>query len=156
VRFFRISNAAFSTPAAAFSGIGASKTDHRWSWGRSTTRAVYCSDTLSLACLECLVHVRPLPRISTPSVYYSIEVPDALLESPARTRLPQGWDAAVATAGSRDFGSRFLEEKRAVGLVVPTAILPEGLNVLLNPNHSDFKLSWVEGPKTFRFDTRLE
>ena len=155
MRFFRISNAAFSTPSAAFSGIGASKADHRWSWGRSTTRAVYCSDTLSLACLECLVHIRPLPRLFIPSVYYVIDIPETQLEKPPLSKLPGGWDATLATAATRDFGSRFLEEQRAVGLVVPTAILPEGLNVLINPLHPHFQLSWVKGPLVFKFDTRL-
>lgn len=156
MKFFRIANAAFNTTAAAFSGIGASKADHRWSWARPATRAVYCSDTLSLACLECLVHIRPLPRLFAPAVYYAVEVPDDLLERPDRTTLPRGWNAPVAPAAARDFGTQFLTEQRAVGLVIPTAILPEGANVVINPLHPAFKLEWVTGPYVFRFDGRLE
>ncbi len=154
--FFRIARAADATAAAAFSGLGATLASHRWTWARPQLRAVYGSDSLPLACLEVLVHLRPSPRTFRRSVYYEIEIPDGQLERIAQERLPAGWDRAVPVAATRDLGTAFLEQKRAVGLVVPTAILPLGSNVLLNPLHPSFSLRWVRGPWAFRFDGRLE
>jgi RES domain-containing protein len=116
---------------------------------------VYCSDSLALAALEMLVHLRPLPRIFTPCVHYVVEIPAKMLERPKPSTLPPGWDADVAVAASRDFGSAFLSSRRAVGLIVPTAIIPEGANVVLNVAHEAFDLKWVSGPFAFNFDRRL-
>lgn len=116
---------------------------------------MYCSDSLALAYLECLVHIRPLPGNFAGSIYYVVEIPDAQLERPARAALPAGWDAAMAGKASRDFGTEFLRSRRAVGLVVPTAIQPLGLNLLLNTLHPAFDLKWVRGPHPYPFDGRL-
>lgn len=156
MRFFRIARAGLDTPARAFSGLGASKANHRWTWGRPAMRAVYCSDSLALACLECLVHVRPLPRHFAPGFYYILDLPDRHCRRPATSELPGGWREPVVPPGVRDFGTRFVADQSAVALVIPSAILPVGLNALVNPLHPHFRLDWVEGPHPFKFDERLE
>ena len=156
MRFFRIARAGLETAARAFSGLGASKANHRWTWAGPAMRAVYCSDSLALACLECLVHVRPLPRRFAPGSYYIVDIPDRHLERPKVPALPDGWRDPVVSARVRDFGTRFIVEQRAVGLVVPSAILPVGLNVVVNPLHPHFQLDWADGPHPFEFDERLE
>ncbi len=156
MRFFRIARASLNTAATAFSGLGASKANHRWTWGRPALRAVYCSDSLALACLECLVHVRPLPRRFAPGCYYTIDIPDRHFEQPRVSVLPDGWRDPVVSARVRDFGTRFLVAKAAAALVVPSAILPVGLNAIVNPLHPHFRWSWIEGPYSFNFDERLE
>jgi len=156
VIFFRIARAADDTPQAAFSGLGATQAAHRWTWARGHLRAVYGSDSLPLACLEVLVHLRPSPRIFPLRVYYEIDLPDEHLQRLKPEQLPAGWNRAVPIAATRDLGTAFLEQRPAVGLVVPTAILPLGSNVVVNPLHPAFSLRWVKGPWPFRFDGRLE
>jgi len=155
LRFFRISRVKYDTPATAFSGEGASKVAHRWNSPGSAIRAVYCSDTLALACLECLVHIRPLPRAFPGSLFFEVDIPDALLERPPIEALPPDWDSSVPGNAARHFGMEFLLTRRAAGLVLPTAIQPLGFNVLLNPLHPSFDLNWVKGPFDYRFDSRL-
>ncbi len=154
--FYRISRAKFDRPATAFSGEAASKIAHRWNHPSPDIRAVYCSDSLALACLECIVHIRPLPRIFPASVYYTVEIPDNMLEIAHRSALPLGWDHEVAASQSRDYGMAFLRERRKPGLVVPTAIQPVGMNVILNPLHLSFELTWIKGPFWYEYDKRLE
>lgn len=154
--FYRIVRAQFGTAAAAFSGLGAAKVSHRWNWAKPHLRAVYASDSLALACLEVLVHLRPLPRPFAPSVYFTIEIPEKYLERPAGRAWPRGWRNPVPQPGPRNYGTRFLEERRAPALVLPTAIQPLGWNALINPSHPDFTLAWVTGPHPYAFDTRLE
>lgn len=154
--FYRIARAHLDRPATAFSGEPASKVAHRWNHADPDIRAVYCSDHLALACLEVLVHVLPLPYSALPAgVYYTVNVPDALLEIPDRAALPAGWDSVVPGNPSRDYGTAFLRERRAVGLVVPTVVQPEGRNVILNPLHPQFDLAWVQGPDVYPYDGRL-
>lgn len=155
MRFYRIARAAFSTPSAAFSGLGAARVSHRWSWADTGARAVYCSESLALACLETLVHLRPFPRRFPPSVFYTAEIPDRHIEHADAADLPAHWNDPVAPAGARNFGSTFLRESRAVALLLPTAIVPVGSNVLVNCIHPDFNLQWVDGPRPFIYDGRL-
>jgi RES domain-containing protein len=155
VTFYRIARAKFDRPAIAFSGEAASKIAHRWNHPSPDIRAVYCSDSLALACLECVVHIRPFPRNLPPSVFYTVDVPQEMLEVAGRADLPGGWDSEVAGSESRDFGTAFLREGRAVGLVVPTVIQPLGTNLILNPLHPSFSLAWVHGPVPYAFDRRL-
>lgn len=154
--FYRIARARFDTPTSAFSGEPASKVNHRWNSAASDIRAVYCSDSLALACLECLVHIRPLPRTLPPSVYYRVEIPDTQLSLPKPSELPPGWDAELAGKASRAYGMAFLRARHHAGLVIPTVIQPLGQNLLLNPLHPAFTLKWVQGPFPYRYDGRLE
>ena len=155
MRFYRISRAVFSTPVLAFGGLGATKASHRWTWAEAGLRAVYCSESLALACLEMLVHIRPVPRRFPASVFYTVDIPEADLERPPRSALPRGWDAVVPSPAARDFGTAFLRQRRAVALVVPTAIVPLGFNAVVNPLHPGFRLDWVEGPEPYNYDRRL-
>ena len=156
MRFYRIARAAQDTPKAAFSGLGAANAAHRWNWPGPNVRAVYCSENLALACLETLVHIRPSPRKFPPSVFYTVDLPEELYERPHPGSLPAGWDTIVPSSATRDFGTAFLSENRAVALIIPTIILPVGLNALINPRHPKFRLSWVRGPHAYRYDGRLE
>jgi RES domain-containing protein len=156
VIFYRIARAQFDRPETAFSGEPASKVAHRWNHPSPDIRAVYCSDSLALACLEIIVHVRPLALGAIPaSVYYTVDVPNDMLEVPDRATLPVGWDNEVAGNASQDYGMVFLRARRAAGLVVPTVIQPLGVNVVLNPLHPAFSLAWVRGPYLYPFDGRL-
>jgi RES domain-containing protein len=155
VKLFRLARAdRAKTALEAFSGDGSAKYPGRWN--HKGDRTIYCSDNLAGACLETLVHIRPLPRVFPTSVFFEFEVDDALLEKPDLAALPQSWKDPVVTNETRDFGSEFLKSSRAVGLLIPTAVIPLGWNVLLNPCHMKFDLTNVRGPLPFYYDPRLE
>lgn len=155
MKLYRIAKAGRATTAlAAFSGDGAARYPGRWN--RKGVRAVYCCDTLAGACLETLVHIRPLPRLFPPSVFFEVEIDDALLEKPGVAALPAGWHAPVATNETRAFGADFLRSNRAVGLLIPTIVIPRGWNAVLNPCHPKFRLGNAKGPFPFYYDPRLE
>jgi RES domain-containing protein len=156
MRLYRIANATFAdTAAKAFSGLGVTYATGRWNWKRDDIRAVYLADSLALACLETLVHIRSRPRVFPRSVYYAVDVPDALIEHPVA--LPAGWADDVSQASSRNFGTEFLLSGRAAGLAVPTVVQNVGTNVLLNVRHPSFELAWVStGPLPYEYDARLD
>lgn len=137
----------------ALSGEGARLFGGRWN--HKVAPMVYCSSSLSLAALEVLVHTDP---INLPSDLVTVEaaipshVPITQLEEPA---LPDEWAKTPGPTGIKDLGTRWLESAEAAVLVVPSAIIPEEKNILLNPLHPGvFEISHRE-VRAFLFDSRL-
>ena len=151
VRIYRICPAAQNTALAAFGGKGAEKFGGRWN--PAGVRVAYASDSLALACLETLVHITPYPRTFPLSLYYYADIPDRVIERPAT--LPHGWNAPTGGADTKEFGARFAAEMRSVVLAVPSAILPVGVNFVVNPLHPGFDPATIKGPFPFVFDSRL-
>ncbi len=73
----------------------------------------------------------------------------------APSELPANWRRYPAPDALADLGTRWAHELRTPVLAVPSAVIPQELNYLLNPRHSDFKRIRVGKPEAFRFDPRL-
>ncbi len=116
---------------------------------------VYASAHLSLAVLEALVHTDPdaLPDDLTA---FEVEVPDGLaVERVEVEDLPEAWAHGVECPVCREIGERWTSEGRAVALIVPSAVVPEEANVLLNPRHPAAAGVRVAVSRPFAFDPRL-
>lgn len=117
------------------SGAGAKATGGRWNAAGSAV--VYSSQTRALACLETVVH---LNAGGLPMNRYLVEVTipyDLWTNSQMTTSacLPVGWDAEPAGRTSIEFGTNWLRSGSSALLLVPSAIVPEEFNVLINPQH---------------------
>jgi len=88
---------------------------------------LYAGSTLSLACLEMLVHLPP-NQIPIDLVYSWAE----LKETPAAA----DFRGDVADQDSTRFGQRWATGVEAAAIRVPSVIIPIEFNVLLNPTHS--------------------
>lgn len=131
----------------AFSGNGGLYGVGRWhNRGRPI---VYVASSLALATLEILAHINRAQNIGE-FVSWTIEVPENLVERPV---LPTAWSENLEI--SRAFGDAWLQAKTSVALIVPSVIVPSENNVLLNPLHADFDVSWIRGgPFAVKFDPR--
>jgi len=137
--------------AEAFSGEGARKYGGRWnSRGRL---AVYTSGTLSLATLETLVHLNP--PITRPYLVYPLEFDAKLVHRPDPASLPSGWSSSPVPPITQRVGDQWLEKMISVVLAVPSAIIPQETNYILNPAHRDFRKIRIMKPDRFVFDSRL-
>lgn len=137
--------------AGAFSGEGAGTYGGRWnSRGRL---AVYTSGTLSLAALETLVHLNP--PIALPYLVYPVEFDAKLVHRPDPASLPSGWRSSPVPAVIQRVGDQWLEKMISVVLAVPSAIIPQETNYILNPAHRDFRKIRIMKPDRFVFDSRL-
>jgi RES domain-containing protein len=117
-------------------------------------RVAYTSESLPLALLELLVH---LDGVQAPDLRaYAIDVPDRALAKVDLAALPPGWDEDPPPDVLCDVTGRWLAEGSAPALGVPSAIVDEGWNVLLNPGHSHWRgsLRPVES-RPFEIDGRL-
>lgn len=137
------------------SGTGAKVTGGRWNTPGAAV--VYTSQTRALACLETVVHVNagglPLNR-------YLVEVtiPDAVWANARWTyavSLPVGWDAEPAGRASIEFGTNWIRSGASALLVVPSVIVPEELNVLINPQHADSLTIAAVKTRKWLYDPRL-
>jgi RES domain-containing protein len=150
VRLHRISLAQHSIGAAdAFSGRGGLYGKGRWhTLGHLI---VYASENTSLAMAESLVHIQRSNNIE-PFNRWEIDIPDAMIA--AAPALPAGWRTNLAV--TQAFGDAWLAAQSSVGHFVPSAIVDNEMNCLINAAHPQFSLTWVvSGPHPFAFDSRL-
>lgn len=118
---------------------------------------VYLSPSLSLAALEVLVHadVEDLPdRFAA----CSLDVPAGLtaaVEVVDPGRLSADWRGESPPPELRSFGDAWVREARSVLAQMPSVIIPEEHNFLLNPSHPDFKKLAVRPSRVFHFDPHL-
>jgi RES domain-containing protein len=137
--------------AAAFSGQGAAKFAGRWN--SRGVAVVYTSATRSLAVLETLVHLNP-PVIFNYRII-RIEFDDDLVETPKAAILPSDWKTEPPPLSTRKLGDDWVRSFRSPILAVPSAIIPEETNYLLNPAHPNFKEIAIGKPTPFALDPRL-
>jgi RES domain-containing protein len=139
-------------PYAALDGEGGRRASARWhTRGRPI---VYTASHLSLAVLELLVHIDP-GEIPTDLVALTIDVPDDIrVETLDVGSLPADWRAPEHEA-CRRAGDAWLASLRTMVLRVPSAVVPEEHNFLLNPLHPDAARARVAARRLFTFDLRL-
>jgi len=130
-------------PYADLSGEGARRFGGRWN---STGRPViYAAADAALAVLEVRVHL-DLPPDLLPEDYVLMALD---LDGIRAERLAEMPDDA------RAFGDAWLAEGRSAVLDVPSALVPESRNVLLNPAHSESARARIASIRPFAFDRRL-
>ena len=137
--------------SAAFSGEGARLAGGRWN--HPGTAVVYVSGALSLAALELFVHLDALAHHTLRLVSIPVSIPDDLVADMAA--LLRGWRAEPPTRKTQDIGSQWAAAGTSCALRVPSAIVPEENNYLLNPAHTDFDRIAVGKPKRFSLDPRM-
>lgn len=136
--------------ATAFAGEGAARFGGRWnSRGR---RVVYASSTLSLATLECLVHLNP--PLAFRFVSIRLGFPDALVETYPIGKLPREWRQEPPPPSCQHLGDAWVREARSAILALPSVISGD-TNYLVNPAHPDFRKIRIDRPQGFVFDPRL-
>ncbi|WP_293880592.1 RES family NAD+ phosphorylase [Sphingomonas sp.] len=152
---WRIGTDTHGYSASDLSGTGARLSGGRWN--DIGIGVVYTSCTRSLACLETVVH---LGAEELPLNRYLIEiaVPDdiwATAEHLDHLTAPVGWDAHPAGIESTNFGSAWTISQRTVLLFVPSTIVLEESNVLINPAHPDAARITAKKMRKWIYDHRL-
>jgi RES domain-containing protein len=136
-----------------FSGLGGLYAHGRWTQrGRPV---VYTSGSVSLAVLEYTVNYRRRGWVPA-LVLGRAKIPDSVaIETVRSADLPANWFAAAAPASLQDIGEDWLERGATAILKVPSAVVPEEWNYVLNPQHADLRQIVVPPPEPFSFDRRL-
>ncbi len=145
---YRISNSRYSKD---ISGTGAKINGSRWN--SKGVAMLYTSGHISLAVLEMLVN--------TQFKDYSIQLDLLYIQLPAETviseiklsKLKEDWKED--TSYTKFIGDEFNKQNHSLLLKVPSAVINEEYNFLLNPLHPDFKKLKIIKTKSFWPDNRL-
>lgn len=135
------------------SGYGAAQFGGRWNSRRNPM--LYTSANIALAVLEVFVNTPPgfLPddyALLILSIPEELPVHDLDIDI-----LPKDWRATPVHVATRAIGDTFLQEEKFAALRVPSAIVPQEKNILLNPEHKQFRKVSVVDIQPFAFDARL-
>ena len=124
-------------------------------WNSRNVHAIYLGTTAEICALEKLVHAgRPFPD---KLVLVSATLPDdpGLYLKPARHRLPKDWRAVPSPASTAKFGDRIISAGAYLGFYVPSVLMPETYNLILNPHHPRMAEVSFKIVRQFEFDPRL-
>lgn len=135
------------------SGIGAKLTGGRWN--SKGVPMVYCATSIALATLETVHYLgsgglpfnRFLVRIAVPEAVWQAR---QLLDPP-----PGGWDAIPASLSASRAGDHWSVAAKTALLVVPSVIVPDECNVLLNPRHRDAAAITASTVRRWQYDPRF-
>jgi len=138
---------------AELTGEGARRFGGRWN--HVGTSLVYTSGTLSLAVLEYLVHL-PISDLPGDLVSIKIKIPDNVKCAEIDIDdLPATWRAFPAIEELKDLGRDWLHAGKTAILTVPSVVIPNESNYLLNPAHPETKHFTMESVDPFSLDPRL-
>jgi RES domain-containing protein len=130
-------------PFADLSGDGPRR--YGGGWNSPGRPLVYAADTAALAVLEVRVHLDIPPELVPDDyVLLSIDLGGLPIET-----------VSAAPADPGGFGDTWLREQRTPVLRVPSFIVPESTNLLLNPAHPLAAGARIVGNRRFAFDRRL-
>lgn len=139
----------------AFKGEGARLGGGRWN--HAGTPVVYVSETLSLAALEMFVHFpRKDIELARSLLAIPVEIPDSIVITyVSREALSPDWRVSPPSRSTRDLGTEWARQGSSPVLRVPSAVIPEECNFVLNPNHADFVKIKIGKPQPFALDERV-
>ena len=125
-------------------------------WNARGQFVIYTASSRALACLENLVH-RSGEGLSLRFKIMVIQVPDHLpIDIIAPESLPSDWRNFLQYPVCQELGAAWLQSQSSVILQVPSAIVPQEKNYLLNPAHPDFNQVVLHAIEDFWFDPRLK
>jgi len=134
------------------SGKGAELHGGRWnSKGKSI---IYTCQSRALCTMEIAVHT---PLGNLPKGYYlqTIKIPDLRIQEIKTTLLHKDWRNFPHHSSTKSYGNAFISQGKNLVLKVPSAIIQDEYNYLINPNHPYFKKIKLMDIQSFKFDQRL-
>lgn len=135
------------------SGMGAKMTGGRWH--SKGTPVIYCSTNIALATLE-TVHCLRNGALPFNRYLVRIDLPESIWRArQVLDPLPSGRDAVPAGLTARAAGDGWIAAGAAALLAVPSVIVPEECNVLINPHHPDAAAIVATTVKRWVYDPRF-
>ena len=145
---YRISNAAFKDD---ISGTGAKLNGSRWN--SLGIPMLYTSGHISLAVLEMLVNTQFKDYSIELDLLY-IRLPDDETTNEIKLdKIKAKWKEDISY--TRFIGDEFIKQNHSLILKVPSAVIHEEYNFLINPMHPEFKKVKIQKTKSFWPDNRL-
>jgi len=124
-------------------------------WNRKGVGLIYTSESRSLAALEFIVHV-PASIAPKHLSIITFDIPPQVKPKKLDLAiLPSNWRESPPPEELAFIGNDWALSRESLLLLVPSAIIENEFNVLINPSHPDLKLLRLSKPEPFVFDERL-
>ena len=125
-------------------------------WNSKGKFMIYTAGSRALACLENVVH-RSSEGLAENFKTMTIQIPDNLkIDEIVLKDLPAEWQEYQNYVLTQHLGNKWLENAVTAILKIPSAIIPDENNFLLNPFHPDFKKIKIKNVEDFIFDPRIK
>lgn len=150
MQVYRLSREKF---ANTLSGKGAAIKGARWN--SAGVEIIYTASNRSLAMAEVAVHFT-LATLPIDYMMTTIFIPDDIpLQRLQLTDLPKDWNTFPHPKNTQTIGDIFINDNEYCILEIPSAVTQGDLNVIINPNHIDFKRIKILSNEKFPFDKRI-
>jgi RES domain-containing protein len=135
------------------SGAGARINGGRWN--HVGVECLYTSESRALAVLEYTVNVNihSIPRAISIT---TIDIGNLSVRELMESDLPGDWKKSPAPASTKNFGSKLIRKAVQAILKIPSSVISEEFNYVLNPTHVDFKKFRVLNISDFVYDVRIK
>ncbi len=148
MEIFRISEEQYSASLSA-SGVAGR-------WNDDNEYVIYTASSRALGTLEKIIRFKSI----NPKVTYKVMVifipdnPDLISEIKI-SKLPYNWREIAAYADLRAIGSKWYSNKQSLILKVPSSIITNEFNYIINTKHPDFSVVKLALIENYFFDDRL-
>ncbi len=124
-------------------------------WNSKGQLVIYCSSSRALACLENMVH-RGGEGNSNLYKTMIIEMPDYIAQKEILlSKLMFSWRERNNFSYTQELGDEWISSNATVVLKIPSAIIPEESNYILNTQHKDFSKIRLRRVENFYLDSRV-
>lgn len=147
---YRLSREKF---AATLSGKGAALKGARWN--SIGVELIYTASNRSLAMAEVAVHFT-LATLPSDYMMITIFIPDDIsIQKLNISDLPTDWNTFPHPSTTQTIGDQFIADNKFCLLQISSAVTQGDYNLLINPNHPDFKRIKIIATDKFPFDKRI-
>ncbi len=148
---YRLANSKYKQ--STLSGIGAEKVGGRWN--EVGTRAVYCSENISLALLEYYVHSESISMLPKDIMVAKIKFPDKFIIEELEF-LPDRWNQYPYSSKTIKVFTNLARNRDFFALKVPSTIVGLESNIILNPLYKEFGMVVISDFIELPIDERLK
>jgi len=125
-------------------------------WNSKGRKVIYAASTLELAFLESMIRRKGI-GFNDDFRTMIIEIPPTLKITTARvSSLPRNWRNAADYSKCQAIGDAWYDKKETAILKVPSALIPESYNYVINAEHELFPRIKLVGVTDLIPDSRVE
>lgn len=134
-------------------GEGARRNGGRWN--HIGTPCIYSSVSRALSLLEYTCHVKRhlIPRDLS---FVTYEVPEHSVQVLTVGQLPGNWNHFPHPVEPQDFGTALLKQNNFLLYCVPSVVIEDEMNYIINPLHPDMIHVQIKDIKNYAYDLRLK
>lgn len=125
-------------------------------WNEDGQFVIYTGSSRSLSSLELVVHRSSIkPKIKYKVMIIHIPDKESLFKQILIKELPSNWRSIAAYPNLQKLGSKWYKSKESLILKIPSAIIPQEYNYIINTTHPDFLSIKLINTEDYFWDSRL-